>query len=101
MVPAPGEARVCVKGVFAMRKTVVLLLSAAFVAALPSIASAKQKRVRHAAPPPAASQSTGGKFVSDALYQLIVPWQQTFAPRPVVEKRVRVRHAAKRRPKTS
>jgi hypothetical protein len=68
---------------------------------LPSLASAKSKKVRHVAPPPAATQSSGGKFVADALYQLIVPWQQTFAPRPVVEKRVRVRHAAKRRMKTS
>jgi hypothetical protein len=83
-----------------MRKTVIVLLSAAFVAALPSLASAKSKKVRHVAPPPAA-QSNGGKFVADALYQFIVPLQQTFTPRPVVEKKVRVRHAAKRRVKTS
>ena len=83
-----------------MRKTVVLLLSAAFLAALPSIASAKQKRVRHA-PPPAQTQSMGGKFVAAALYQLVVPWEQTFSSRPVVEKKVRVRHAHKRRAKTS
>src|SRR5882724_9055645 len=100
MVCAPGEARCVRQRGVAMRKTVVLLLSAAFLAALPSIASAKQKRARHVAPPPVATQSMGGKFVAAALYQLIVPWEQTFSSRPVVEKKVRVRHAHKRRVKT-
>lgn len=86
-----------------MRKTVIVLLSAAFVAALPSIASAKQKRVRHhVAPPPVTTQSNGAKFVGNALYQFIVPLEQTFGSRPVVvEKRARVRHTHKRRHKTS
>jgi len=86
-----------------MRKTIVLLLSAAFVAALPSIASAKQKRVRHHhVAPPVTTQSNGAKFVGNALYQFIVPLEQTFSSRPVVvEKRVRVRHAHRRRAKTS
>ena len=85
-----------------MRKTVIVMLSAAFVAALPSIASAKQKRARHAPPPPVSTQSHGGKFVAAALYQLIVPFEQTFGARPaVVERKARVRHAHKRRMKTS
>jgi hypothetical protein len=82
-----------------MRKTVVLLLGAAFVASLPAIASAKSKHHRHhrhvAAAP--VSDNAGPRFVASALYQLVVPWEQTFGPRPV-EKPIRTarhRHRSK------
>ena len=86
-----------------MRKTVIFLLTAAFVAALPSMASAaKKKRMRAAAPPPVTQQSNGAKFVGAALYQLVVPLEQTFGTRPVVvERKARWRHAHKRRHRTS
>ena len=70
-----------------MRKTVVVLLGAAFVATLPSIASAKRMRHHHhhhrhvvsAAP---VTENAGPRFVANALHQLVVPWQVTFAPSP-------------------
>ncbi len=69
-----------------MRKTVVLLLSAAFVATLPALASAK--RLRHHYPRQVVTaptdDSAGRRFMGAALYQLVVPLQVTFAPTPVV-----------------
>jgi hypothetical protein len=65
-----------------MRKTVVLLLTTAFVASLPAIASAKSKHHRHhrhAVTAPV-SDNAGPRLVANALYQLVVPWEQTFAP---------------------
>jgi len=47
-------------------------------------------------------QSNGAKFVGAALYQLVVPLEQTFGTRPVVvERKARWRHAHKRRHRTS
>jgi hypothetical protein len=66
-----------------MRKTLVLLLSAAFVATLPAIASAKRMKPHHhryVAMQPVADNA-GPRFIGAALYQLVVPWEQTFAPR--------------------
>ena len=67
-----------------MHKTVVLLLSAAFVAALPSIASAKKlkhPRHREAVVQAYNDQNTSSRFLGAALHQLIVPLEVTFAPR--------------------
>ncbi len=68
-----------------MRKTGVLLLSAAFIATLPSIASAK-KRKHHRHHGPVVVQAyndanAGPRFLSAALHQLIVPLEVTFGPR--------------------
>jgi fatty-acid desaturase len=66
-----------------MRKAVALVLAAAFVAALPSIASAKKRHQRHhravmtQVDPNAGSSS----FVGAALHQIIVPLEVTFGPR--------------------
>ena len=67
-----------------MRKTVVLLLSAAFVATLPSIASAKKMKHRHhrqAVVQAYNADNAGPRFLGAALHQLIVPLEVTFAPR--------------------
>jgi hypothetical protein len=68
-----------------MRKTVVLLLSAAFVATLPSIASAKKikhPRQRQAVVVQAYNDDSAGlRFLGAALHQFIVPLEVTFAPR--------------------
>ena len=68
-----------------MRKTVVLLLSAAFVATLPSIASAKKaKHPRHhrqAVVQAYNDENAGPRFLGAALHQLIVPLEVTFGPR--------------------
>ena len=62
-----------------MRKTVALLLAAAFVAALPSMASAKKaKRVKR---PQAVTQQTDASFVGAALHQIVVPFEVTFGGR--------------------
>jgi hypothetical protein len=69
-----------------MRKTVVVLLSAAFVATLPSIASAKRMRhhhhPRHVVSAVPVTENAGPRFVGNALHQLVVPWEVTFAPPP-------------------
>jgi hypothetical protein len=69
-----------------MRRVIALVLGAAFVAALPAAASAaKAKRYKHHPRHVAVEQypdSAGPRFVADALHQLIVPWQVTFAPPP-------------------
>ena len=69
-----------------MRKTLALLLATAFVATLPSLASAKTKR-RHApvVMQPVDSNEAGPRLVGNALRQLIVPLQVTFAPQPQPE----------------
>jgi hypothetical protein len=67
-----------------MRKTVVLLLSAALVATLPSVASAKKIKHRHhrqAAVVQVSDDNAGPRFLGAALHQLIVPLEVTFAPR--------------------
>ena len=68
-----------------MRKTLALLLATAFVASLPSIASAKSKHKRHhrhvVAAQPMNPDNAGPRFVANALHQLVVPLEQTFAPR--------------------
>ena len=68
-----------------MRKTLALLLATAFVATLPSIASAKSKHKRHhrqvAAAQPMNPDNAGPRFVANALHQIVVPLEQTFAPR--------------------
>jgi len=68
-----------------MRKTLALLLATAFVASLPTIASAKSKRHhRHhrvVAAQPVDSNIAGPRLVGNALYQLLVPWEVTFGPR--------------------
>ncbi len=66
-----------------MRGTFALIIAAAFVATLPSIASAKSKRHhRHRA---VAVQMTpdnaGPHFVYDALHQIFVPLEVTLSPR--------------------
>lgn len=69
-----------------MRKTVVLLLSAVFVATLPAIASAKRLRHHHhhrhvvAAQP--VTENAGPRFVANALHQLVVPFEVTFGSPP-------------------
>lgn len=66
-----------------MRKTVALLLGAAFVATLPSIASAKRTKHhryhRHVVVQPVDDDTSGARFVGAALHQLIVPLEVTFA----------------------
>ena len=66
-----------------MRKTFALLLAAAFVAAIPAVASAKTGK-RHKKQQVVAMQpetNAGPRFVGNALYQILVPWEQTFGPR--------------------
>ena len=84
-----------------MRTTLALLLAAAFVATLPSLASAKSKRHYRAAPAVQVvdSNEAGPRLVGNALRQLIVPLQVTFASTPeYVEPRVRHRRHRVRRP---
>src|SRR3954468_11569404 len=70
------------RGYIQMRKTVVLLVSTAFVAALPSIASAKKpKNQRQPVVQAYNDVNAGGRLVADALHQLIVPLEVTFTPR--------------------
>jgi hypothetical protein len=66
-----------------MRKTIVLLLSAAFVAALPSIASAKKHHRHHREAVVQAynDDNSGPRFLGAALHQFIVPLEVTFGPR--------------------
>jgi len=59
-----------------MRKTVALILAAAFVAALPSIASAKKRHYRHHRT--VAAQPAPQSFVFSALHQIFVPLEVTF-----------------------
>lgn len=61
-----------------MRKTFVVLLSAAFVASIPSVASAaKKKRMKRVA----VVQTEPKSFVGDALRQIIVPLEVTLGPK--------------------
>ena len=69
-----------------MRKTVILLLGAAFVATLPSIASAKRMKHhrhhhRHVVMQPVMNPDNAGpRLVLNALHQIIVPLEVTFGP---------------------
>jgi len=62
-----------------MRKTVALILAAAFVAALPSMASAKKRHYRHHQP--VAAQPAEQSFIGAALHQIVVPLEVTFSGR--------------------
>jgi hypothetical protein len=71
-----------------MRKTVILLISAAFVAALPTVASAKKHHRHHRhhhrhhmVQPVYPDDNAGPRFVANALRQLIVPLEVTFGTR--------------------
>ena len=68
-----------------MRKTVALLLATAFVATLPSIASAKRmKHPRHHRPvavQPVDSNVAGPRLFATAIRQIFVPLEVTFGPR--------------------
>jgi hypothetical protein len=65
-----------------MRKTVALILAAAFVATLPSIASAKKRHHRHHRHVTAQmAPQDGSSFVFAALHQIFVPLEVTFGPR--------------------
>ncbi len=63
-----------------MRKTVALILAAAFVAALPSMASAKKRHHKRAVATKMAPHGTGN-FVYDALHQIFVPLEVTLGGR--------------------
>jgi hypothetical protein len=67
-----------------MRKTVALLLGAAFVmATLPSVADAKPRHRHHYKPHVSAmsgSENSGPRFVAAALHQLVVPLYVRYAP---------------------
>jgi hypothetical protein len=81
-----------------MRKTLALVLATAFVATLPSLASAKSKRHPRRAPVVQVvdSNEAGPRFVGNALHQLVVPLEVTFGPRTeVVEPRIRHRKRAR------
>ena len=83
-----------------MHKTFAVLLATAFVATLPSLASAKSKRHKREYEPVVQQVDTnvaGPRLVGNALYQILVPWQVTFAPRPepVVATPHRKRHHVK------
>jgi len=67
-----------------MRKTLALIIAAAFVATLPTVASAKSKRHRHhraVAAQPVNADASGSRFVFDALHQIFVPLEVTLSPR--------------------
>jgi len=67
-----------------MRKTFVLLLGAAFVATLPSIASAKRMphhRHHHVAVQSMYPEDAGPRFMAAAIHQIFVPFEVTFGPR--------------------
>jgi hypothetical protein len=68
-----------------MRKTAILFVSAAVVAALPTIASAKSKHHRHhhrqVVQPVVPDDRAGPRFVANALRQIIVPLEVTLTPR--------------------
>ena len=66
-----------------MRKTVALLLATAFVATLPSIASAKRMKHhrhhhRHVVMQPVVEENVGPRFVMNAVHQIFVPFEVTF-----------------------
>ena len=63
-----------------MRKTVALLLAAAFVAALPTMASAKKRHHKRQVAAQMAPQGSGN-FVHDALHQIFVPLEVTLGGR--------------------
>jgi hypothetical protein len=69
-----------------MHKTFALLLATAFVATLPSIASAKSKRHhprhhRHVVAVEQYPANAGPRLVANALHQIFVPLEVTFGAR--------------------
>ena len=67
-----------------MRKAIALLLGAAFIASIPTVASAKKsKRVKHqrVAVQQTNPNASTGHFVGAALHQIIVPLEVTFGAR--------------------
>jgi hypothetical protein len=62
-----------------MRKTLAVLLAAAFVAALPSVASAK--KAKRSKQPPVATQPADQSFIGAALHQIVIPFEVTFGGR--------------------
>jgi hypothetical protein len=66
-----------------MRKGLVLVLAVAFVAALPSMASAKKhKRMKHRAPVVQVDPNAStGKFIAAGVRQFFLPLEQTFGGR--------------------
>ena len=66
-----------------MRKILVVLLATGFVAALPSLASAKKQKPAKQVQTAQAVQpaDAGPRFVGNMLYQIVVPWEQTFGPK--------------------
>jgi len=79
-----------------MRKTVVLLLGAAFVASLPSVASAKKRyghhHYRHAVSATSGSENAGPRLIAAGLHQLVVPLEVTFGqPTPTPRRHYRHR----------
>jgi hypothetical protein len=68
-----------------MRKTVALLLATAFVATLPTLASAKSKRHhrhhRAVVTQPFYQDNGGSHFLSSAIHQIFVPLEVTLGPR--------------------
>jgi len=76
-----------------MRKASLLIVGAALVVAAPSIASAKPWRpaYRPLSPAPVADNA-GPHFVAEGLRQIFVPFEVTFAPRPVAPRQARMWH---------
>jgi hypothetical protein len=64
-----------------MRKTVALILAAAFVAALPSMASAKKRHRHHRQVAAQTAPQGSGSFVYEALHQIFVPLEVTLGGR--------------------
>lgn len=75
-----------------MRKTFLMLIGAALVAATPSIASAKWRKAYRPMPVAPVADNAGPHFVAESLHQLIVPLEVTFAPRPAPRPVWRRRH---------
>jgi hypothetical protein len=78
-----------------MRKTFAFVLATAFVATLPSLASAKPRHYRHRTPVVVDSNDAGPRLLGDALHQLVVPLQTTFGSRGDLPER-RYRHHRRR-----
>jgi len=80
-----------------MRKTLAFVLATAFVATLPSLASAKPRHHRRAVPVQVAdSTGAGPRLLGNALHQLIVPFEVTLTPRPEPVVRHHRRHRVAR-----
>jgi hypothetical protein len=65
-----------------MRKTFALIVAAAFVATLPTVASAKKRHRHHrAVAVQTITPDNGGHFITEALHQIFVPFEVTLGPR--------------------